>query len=149
MIDSFGGAMESLVTAISKLWSALEPIYNLLMSALGPILGVIAEELGGLLLTAIINIAVSLKEVFDFLSVLFDEFGNGVAIIGDFANNLITVVPESFQTAWNEVVLIWSGLGQWFNDRSKQLGIILSMYSKALGNGSRIDGMMLSMHFQM
>lgn len=126
MIDSFGGAMESLVTAISKLWSALEPIYNLLMSALGPILGVIAGLLGGLLLDAIIGIAVALKEIFDFLSVLFDKLGNGVAIIGDFANNLMTVVPESFQTAWDEVVLIWSGLGQWFADRWNDIVTALS-----------------------
>ena len=129
MIDSFGEAIESLVTAISKLWSALEPIYNLLMSALGPILGVIAGLLGGLLLDAIIGIAVALKEIFDFLSVLFDVLGNGVAIIGDFANNLMTVVPESFQTAWNEVVLIWSGLGQWFNDRWNDVVSALSEVS--------------------
>ena len=46
-------SISSIVEAISRIWTALEPLYNLLASALGPILGVIAGLLGGLLLAAI------------------------------------------------------------------------------------------------
>lgn len=117
MIDSLGNAISSIADAISKLWSVLEPIYNLLASALGPILGVIAGLLGGLLLSAIAGISIALKAVFDFVSWIFDMFGEAVVAISDFADKLMTALPEGFQLAWNDIVSIWSGLGQWFADR--------------------------------
>lgn len=117
MIDSLGNAISSIADATSKWWSVLEPIYNLLASALGPILGVIAGLLGGLLLSAIAGISIALKAVFDFVSWIFDMFGEAVVAISDFADKLMTALPEGFQLAWNDIVSIWSGLGQWFADR--------------------------------
>ena len=117
MIDSLGNAISSIADATSKWWSVLEPIYNLLASALGPILGVIAGLLGGVLLAAIAGISIALKGLFDFVSWIFDMFGEVVVAISDFADKLMTVLPEGFQTAWNDIVSIWSGLGQWFSDR--------------------------------
>lgn len=117
MIDSLGNAISSIADATSKWWSVLETIYNLLDSALGPILGVIAGLLGGVLLAAIAGISIALKGLFDFVSWIFDMFGEVVVAISDFADKLMTVLPEGFQTAWNDIVSIWSGLGQWFSDR--------------------------------
>lgn len=117
MIDSLGNAISSIADATSKWWSVLEPIYNLLASALGPILEVIAGLLGGVLLAAIAGISIALKGLFDFVSWIFDMFGEVVVAISDFADKLMTVLPEGFQTAWNDIVSIWSGLGQWFSDR--------------------------------
>ena len=117
MIDSLGNAISSIAESISKVWTVLEPLYNLLASALGPILGVIAGLLGGLLLSAIAGISVALKGVFDFVSWIFDMFGEAVVAISDFADKLMTLLPEGFQLAWNDIVSIWSGLGQWFADR--------------------------------
>ena len=117
MIDSLGNAISSIADAISKLWTVLEPIYNLLASALGPILGVIAGLLGGLLLSAIAGISIALKGVFDFVSWIFDMFGEAVVAIADFADKLMTVLPEGFQAAWDGIVAIFGGIGQWFADR--------------------------------
>lgn len=117
MIDSLGNAISSIADAISKLWTALEPIYNLLASALGPILGVIAGLLGGVLLAAIAGISIALKAVFDFISWIFDMFGEAVVAISDFANKLMTALPEGFQAAWDGIVAIFGGIGQWFADR--------------------------------
>ena len=117
MIDSLGNAISSIADATSKWWSLLEPIYNLLASALGPILGVIAGLLGGVLLAAIAGLSIALKAVFDFVSWIFNMLGDVISAITDFADKLITVLPEGFQTAWNDIVSIWSGLGQWFSDR--------------------------------
>ena len=116
-IDSLGNAISSIADAISKLWTVLEPIYNLLASALGPILGVIAGLLGGLLLSAIAGISIALKGVFDFVSWIFDMFGEAVVAIADFADKLMTVLPEGFQAAWDGIVAIFGGIGQWFADR--------------------------------
>ena len=117
MIDSLGNAISSIADAISKWWSVLEPIYNLLASALGPILGVIAGLLGGLLLSAIAGISIALKGVFDFIALISDIFGEAVVAISEFAEKVISVLPEGFQVAWDGIVSIWSGLGQWFADR--------------------------------
>lgn len=117
MIDSLGNAISSIADAISKLWSVLEPIYNLLASALGPILGVIAGLLGGLLLSAIAGLSIALKGVFDFVSWIFDMFGEAVVAISEFAEKVISVLPEGFQVAWNGIVSTWNGIGQWFTDR--------------------------------
>ena len=117
MIDSLGNAISSIVEAISRIWTALEPLYNLLASALGPILGVIAGLLGGLLLAAIAGISIALKAVFDFISWIFDMFGEAVVAISDFANKLMTALPEGFQAAWDGIVAIFGGIGQWFADR--------------------------------
>lgn len=117
MIDSLGNAISSIADAISKLWSALEPIYNLLASALGPILGTIAGLLGGLLLAAIAGISLALKGLFDFLSWIFDILGNGVTAIAEFADKAMTAIPEGFQAAWDGIVAIFGGIGQWFADR--------------------------------
>lgn len=117
MIDSLGNAISSIVEAISRIWTALEPLYNLLASALGPILGVIAGLLGGLLLAAIAGVSLALKGLFDFLSWIFDILGNGVTAIAEFADKAITAIPEGFQAAWDGIVAIFSGIGQWFADR--------------------------------
>lgn len=117
MIDSLGNAISSIADAISKWWSVLEPIYNLLASALGPILGVIAGLLGGLLLSAIAGISIALKGVFDFVSWIFDMFSDVVVAISDFADKLMTALPEGFQAAWDGIVAIFGGIGQWFADR--------------------------------
>lgn len=117
MIDSLGNAISSIVEAISRIWTALEPLYNLLASALGPILGVIAGLLGGLLLAAIAGISLALKGLFDFLSWIFDILGNGVTAIAEFADKAMTAIPEGFQAAWDGIVAIFSGIGQWFADR--------------------------------
>lgn len=117
MIDSLGNAISSIVEAISRIWTALEPLYNLLASALGPILGVIAGLLGGLLLAAIAGISLALKGLFDFLSWIFDILGNGVTAIAEFADKAMTAIPEGFQVAWDGIVAIFGGIGQWFADR--------------------------------
>lgn len=117
MIDSLGNAISSIVEAISRIWTALEPLYNLLASALGPILGVIAGLLGGLLLSAIAGVSLALKGLFDFLSWIFDILGNGVTAIAEFADKAMTAIPEGFQAAWDGIVAIFSGIGQWFTDR--------------------------------
>lgn len=117
MIDSLGNAISSIVEAISRIWTALEPLYNLLDSALGPILGVIAGLLGGLLLAAIAGISLALKGLFDFLSWIFDILGNGVTAIAEFADKAMTAIPEGFQAAWDGIVAIFGGIGQWFADR--------------------------------
>ena len=117
MIDSLGNAISSIADAISKWWSVLEPIYNLLASALGPILGVIAGLLGGLLLSAIAGISIALKGVFDFITLISDIFGEAVVAISEFAEKVISVLPEGFQVAWNGIVSTWNGIGQWFADR--------------------------------
>lgn len=117
MIDSLGNAISSIVEAISRIWTALEPLCNLLASALGPILGVIAGLLGGLLLAAIAGISLALKGLFDFLSWIFDILGNGVTAIAEFADKAMTAIPEGFQAAWDGIVAIFSGIGQWFADR--------------------------------
>lgn len=117
MIDSLGNAISSIVEAISRIWTALEPLYNLLASALGPILGVIAGLLGGLLLAAIAGVSLALKGLFDFLSWIFDILGNGVTAIAEFADKAMTAIPEGFQTAWDGIVAIFGGIGQWFADR--------------------------------
>lgn len=117
MIDSLGNAISSIVEAISRIWTALEPLYNLLASALGPILGVIAGLLGGLLLAAIAGVSLALKGLFDFLSWIFDILGNGVTAIAEFADKAMTAIPEGFQAAWDGIVAIFSGIGQWFADR--------------------------------
>ena len=117
MIDSLGNAISSIVEAISRIWTALEPLYNLLASALGPILGVIAGLLGGLLLAAIAGISLALKGLFDFLSWIFDILGNGVTAIAEFADKAMTAIPEGFQAAWDGIVAIFGGIGQWFTDR--------------------------------
>lgn len=117
MIDSLGNAISSIVEAISRIWTALEPLYNLLASALGPILGVIAGLLGGLLLAAIAGISLALKGLFDFLSWIFDILGNGVTAIAEFADKAMTAIPEGFQAAWDGIVAIFGGIGQWFADR--------------------------------
>lgn len=126
MIDSLGNAISSIAESLSKVWTALEPLYNLLASALGPILGTIAGLLGGLLLSAIAGISVALKGVFDFVSWIFDMFGEAVVAISDFADKLMTLLPEGFQLAWNDIVSIWSGLGQWFADRWNDVMTALS-----------------------
>lgn len=117
MIDSFGGAIYSLGQAISSLWTALEPIYNLLASSLGPVLGVIAGVLGGVLLAALVAISLALKAVFDLLSFLFDILRNVVDAITNAASQLMTALPEGFQAAWDGIVAIFGGIGQWFSDR--------------------------------
>lgn len=117
MIDSLGNAISNIVEAISRIWTALEPLYNLLASALGPILGVIAGLLGGLLLAAIAGISLALKGLFDFLSWIFDILGNGVTAIAEFADKAMTAIPEGFQAAWDGIVAIFGGIGQWFADR--------------------------------
>ena len=117
MIDSLGNAISSIVEAISRIWTALEPLYNLLASALGPILGVIAGLLGGLLLAAIAGVSLALKGLFDFLSWIFDILGNGVTAIAEFADKAMTAIPEGFQVAWDGIVAIFGGIGQWFADR--------------------------------
>ena len=117
MIDSLGNAISSIVEAISRIWTALEPLYNLLASALGPILGVIAGLLGGLLLAAIAGISLALKGLFDFLSWIFYILGNGVTAIAEFADKAMTAIPEGFQAAWDGIVAIFGGIGQWFADR--------------------------------
>lgn len=117
MIDSLGNAISSIVESISRIWTALEPLYNLLASALGPILGVIAGLLGGLLLAAIAGISLALKGLFDFLSWIFDILGNGVTAIAEFADKAMTAIPEGFQAAWDGIVAIFGGIGQWFADR--------------------------------
>lgn len=117
MIDSLGNAISSIVEAISRIWTALEPLYNLLASALGPILGVIAGLLGGLLLAAIAGVSLALKGLFDFLSWIFDILGNGVTAIAEFADKAMTAIPEGFQAAWDGIVAIFGGIGQWFTDR--------------------------------
>ena len=117
MIDSLGNAISSVADAISKLWTVLEPIYNLLYSALGPILGVIAGLLGGVLLAAIAGISIALKGIFDFITLISNIFGEAVVVISEFAEKVISALPEGFQVAWNGIVSIWSGLGQWFTDR--------------------------------
>lgn len=117
MIDSLGNAISSIVESISRIWTALEPLYNLLASALGPILGVIAGLLGGLLLAAIAGVSLALKGLFDFLSWIFDILGNGVTAIAEFADKAMTAIPEGFQTAWDGIVAIFGGIGQWFADR--------------------------------
>lgn len=117
MIDSLGNAISSIVEAISRIWTALEPLYNLLASALGPILGVISGLLGGLLLAAIAGVSLALKGLFDFLSWIFDILGNGVTAIAEFADKAMTAIPEGFQAAWDGIVAIFSGIGQWFADR--------------------------------
>lgn len=117
MIDSLGNAISSIVESISRIWTALEPLYNLLASALGPILGVIAGLLGGLLLAAIAGVSLALKGLFDFLSWIFDILGNGVTAIAEFADKAMTAIPEGFQAAWDGIVAIFGGIGQWFADR--------------------------------
>lgn len=117
MIDSLGNAISSIAESISKVWTVLEPLYNLLASALGPILGVIAGLLGGLLLSAIAGVSIALKGVFDFVSWIFDMFGEAVVAISEFAEKVISVLPEGFQVAWNGIVSTWNGIGQWFADR--------------------------------
>lgn len=117
MIDSLGNAISSIAESISKVWTVLEPLYNLLASALGPILGVIAGLLGGLLLSAIAGLSIALKGVFDFVSWIFDMFGEAVVAISEFAEKVISVLPEGFQVAWNGIVSTWNGVGQWFADR--------------------------------
>ena len=117
MIDSLGNAISSIAESISKVWTVLEPLYNLLASALGPILGVIAGLLGGLLLSAIAGVSIALKGLFDFVSWIFDMFGEAVVAISEFAEKVISVLPEGFQFAWNDIVNTWNGLGQWFADR--------------------------------
>lgn len=117
MIDSLGNAISSIAEAISRIWTALEPLYNLLASALGPILGVIAGLLGGLLLAAIAGVSLALKGLFDFLSWIFDILGNGVTAIAEFADKAMTAIPEGFQAAWDGIVAIFGGIGQWFADR--------------------------------
>lgn len=126
MIDSLGNAISSIVEAISRIWTALEPLYNLLASALGPILGVIAGLLGGLLLAAIAGISLALKGLFDFLSWIFDILGNGVTAIAEFADKAMTAIPEGFQAAWDGIVAIFSGIGQWFADRWNDIVTALS-----------------------
>ena len=117
MIDSLGNAISSIAESISKVWTVLEPLYNLLASALGPILGVIAGLLGGLLLSAIAGVSIALKGLFDFVSWIFDMFGEAVVAISEFAEKVISVLPEGFQVAWNGIVSTWNGIGQWFADR--------------------------------
>lgn len=126
MIDSLGNAISSIVEAISRIWTALEPLYNLLASALGPILGVIAGLLGGLLLAAIAGISLALKGLFDFLSWIFDILGNGVTAIAEFADKAMTAIPEGFQAAWDGIVAIFGGIGQWFADRWNDVVLALS-----------------------
>ena len=126
MIDSLGNAISSIADAISKWWSVLEPIYNLLASALGPILGVIAGLLGGLLLSAIAGISIALKGVFDLVSWIFDMFSEAVVAISDFADKLMTALPEGFQAAWDGIVAIFGGIGQWFADRWNDIVTALS-----------------------
>ena len=116
MVDSFGDAIYSIGQAISSLWTALEPIYNLLASALGPVLGVIAGVLGGVLLSALVAISLALKAVFDLLSFLFDILRDVVEAISNAASQLMTL-PEGFQAAWDGIVAIFGGIGQWFADR--------------------------------
>lgn len=117
MIDSLGNAISSIAESISKVWTVLEPLYNLLASALGPILGVIAGLLGGVLLAAIAGISIALKGIFDFITLISNIFGEAVVVISEFAEKVISALPEGFQVAWNGIVSIWSGLGQWFADR--------------------------------
>lgn len=117
MIDSLGNAISSIAESISNVWTVLEPLYNLLASALGPILGVIAGLLGGLLLSAIAGVSIALKGLFDFVSWIFDMFGEAVVAISEFADKVMTAIPEGFQFAWNDIVNTWNGLGQWFADR--------------------------------
>lgn len=126
MIDSLGNAISSYAEYISKVWTVLEPLYNLLASALGPILGVIAGLLGGLLLSAIAGISVALKGVFDFVSWIFDMLGDVISAISDFANKLMTALPEGFQAAWDGIVAIFGGIGQWFADRWNDIVTALS-----------------------
>lgn len=126
MIDSLGNAISSIVEAISRIWTALEPLYNLLASALGPILGVIAGLLGGLLLAAIAGVSLALKGLFDFLSWIFDILGNGVTAIAEFADKAMTAIPEGFQAAWDGIVAIFGGIGQWFADRWNDIVIAFS-----------------------
>lgn len=126
MIDSLGNAISSIADAISKWWSVLEPIYNLLASALGPILGVIAGLLGGLLLSAIAGISIALKGVFDFVSWILDMFSEAVVAISEFADKLMTALPEGFQAAWDGIVAIFGGIGQWFADRWNDIVTALS-----------------------
>lgn len=117
MIDSLGNAISNIAESISKVWTVLEPLYNLLASALGPILGVIAGLLGGVLLAAIAGISIALKGIFDFITLISNIFGEAVVVISEFAEKVISALPEGFQVAWNGIVSIWSGLGQWFTDR--------------------------------
>ena len=117
MIDSLGNAISSVAESISKVWTVLEPLYNLLASSLGPILGVIAGLLGGVLLAAIAGISIALKGLFDFVSWIFDMFGEAVVAISEFADKVMTAIPEGFQFAWNGIVSTWNGIGQWFADR--------------------------------
>lgn len=126
MIDSLGNAISSIVEAISRIWTALEPLYNLLASALGPILGVIAGLLGGLLLATIAGISLALKGLFDFLSWIFDILGNGVTAIAEFADKAMTAIPEGFQAAWDGIVAIFGGIGQWFADRWNDIATAFS-----------------------
>lgn len=126
MIDSLGNAISSIAESISKVWTVLEPLYNLLASALGPILGVIAGLLGGLLLSAIAGVSIALKGLFDFVSWIFDMFGEAVVAISEFADKLMTAIPEGFQVAWNGIVSTWNGIGQWFADRWNDVVLALS-----------------------
>lgn len=126
MVDSLGSALYSIGKAISSLWTALEPIYNLLASALGPVLGVIAGVLGGVLLSALVAISLALKAVFDLLSFLFDILRNVVDAISNAASQLMTALPEGFQAAWDGIVAIFGGIGQWFADRWNDVMTALS-----------------------
>ena len=126
MVDSLGSALYSIGKAISSLWTALEPIYNLLASSLGPVLGVIAGVLGGVLLSALVAISLALKAVFDLLSFLFDILRNVVDAISNAASQLMTALPEGFQAAWDGIVAIFGGIGQWFADRWNDVMTALS-----------------------
>ena len=126
MVDSLGSALYSIGQAISSLWTALEPIYNLLASTLGPVLGVIAGVLGGVLLSAIVAVSLALKAVFDLLSFLFDILRDVIEGITNAASQLMTALPEGFQAAWDGIVAIFGGIGQWFADRWNDVMTALS-----------------------
>lgn len=133
MVDSFGDAIYSLGQAISSIWTALEPLNNLLASSLGPVLGVIAGVLGGVLLAALTAISLALKAVFDLLSFLFGILRDVVEAISNAANQLMTVLPEAFQAAWDGIVAIFGGIGQWFADRWNDIVTAFSNVSTWFG----------------
>nr|DAM48538.1 MAG TPA: minor tail protein [Caudoviricetes sp.] len=117
MFDSFGNALSSFFDMCTQLWVVLEPLYNLIASSIGPALGIVAGLIGGVLLAAIVAISVALQSVFDLAKYIFDIFGNVITAIVEFADKVMTAIPEGFQFAWNDIVNTWNGLGQWFADR--------------------------------
>lgn len=132
-IDNMGSAFGSVVDAINKLWTALQPVYNLLSGVLAPILGVVAGIIGGAFLAALglvtvaINVlAVGIELVATILGTVFDVMGTVISGIAGFLSDIPGSFQSAFETAWNFIVDVFSGIGSWFGERWNDVTSILA-----------------------